>query len=281
MSTLPIATRIFSLCVLLIFVNVSQANEKSLIFGVVPQQSAKVLAALWTPILQHVSETSGVPVTFATAKDIPTFEKRLQEGRYDIAYMNPYHYIVFNELSGYQAIAKQIDKTIMGVIVAKQGSKYKRIEDLQGANIAFPAPAAFAATILPQAELNRLGIKFTPTYVSSHDSVYLNVSKAFFPAGGGIKRTLNNMPETTRSKLTTIWQSAAYTPHAIAALASIDPVKRDKIQNALMSMSQSKDGLSLLKSINFKGFEQANNQDWDDVRALQINTIERANKRNN
>jgi phosphonate transport system substrate-binding protein len=263
---------IFFIGLLIGFPYVVNAKDNTLTFGVVPQQSAKRLATLWTPICEYISKQTGLNIVFSTAKDIPTFETRLKAGEYDIAYMNPYHYVVFNKSTGYDAIAKQMDKTIKGVIVAKTNGKIKTINDLEGRRLAFPSPASFAATILPQAELNKLGITFIPTYVSSHDSVYLNVSKGFFPAGGGIKRTLNNMPEKTKSTLKTIWQSEEHTSHAIAIHPRVDTLSREKILASLINMNKDEQGNVLLKSINFKGFEAAVNNDWDDIRALQIKT---------
>lgn len=263
---------IFFIGLLIGFPYAVSAKDNTLTFGVVPQQSAKRLATLWTPICEYISKQTGLNIVFSTAKDIPTFEKRLKAGEYDIAYMNPYHYVVFNKSTGYDAIAKQMDKTIKGVIVAKKNGDIKTITDLEGKRLAFPAPASFAATILPQAELNKLGITFTPTYVSSHDSVYLNVSKGFFPAGGGIKRTLNNMPIQIKSTLMTIWQSEEHTSHAIAIHPRVAALSREKILASLINMNTNERGNALLKSINFKGFEAAVNNDWDDIRSLQIKT---------
>ena len=42
-------------------------------FGIGPQQSATELAKRWTPVMQYLSEKSGVTLQFTTAKDIPTF----------------------------------------------------------------------------------------------------------------------------------------------------------------------------------------------------------------
>ena len=263
----------FLVSILISFPNVAAVQKNTLTFGIVPQQSAKRLAALWTPILQQISQQSGANIVFSTAKDIPTFEQRLAKGEYDIAYMNPYHYVVFSKSVGYNAIAKQQGKTIRGVIVAKTGSEIESIQDLQGAQLAFPAPAAFAASILPRAELKKNGISFTPKYVSSHDSVYLNVSRGFFPAGGGIQRTLNNMQDKVKSNLITIWQTAEYTPHAFAVHPRINATISEKILSALVNLNTNEQGKALLKSINFKGIEAAANNDWDDVRALELETL--------
>lgn len=61
-----------------------------------------------------------------------------------------------------------------------------------------------------------------PKYVSSHDSVYLNVAKGLFPAGGGVKRTFNNIPKETRKQFKVLWTTDPYTLHAIAARPDIE-----------------------------------------------------------
>jgi len=128
---------------------VSAADEQpTLTFGVVPQQSATKLARTWVPVLRLIGERSGVALQFATAPDIPTFEQRLAAGEYDLAYMNPYHYTVFHERPGYQAFAKEKDRLIQGILVVRKDAPYEKLADFEGRELAFPAPAAFAASVL-------------------------------------------------------------------------------------------------------------------------------------
>ncbi len=75
------------------------------------------------------------------------------------------------------------------MVVAKD-SPLKSLEDLAGRELVFSAPGAFAASLLTRAELEGRGIPFQARFVSSHDSVYLNVAKGHYAAGGGIRRTL-------------------------------------------------------------------------------------------
>ena len=243
-------------------------------FSVVPQQAAKKLAQVWTPILKEVSAKSGLNLTFTTAKNIPTFEQRLAKGEYDLSYMNPYHYTVFSKDPGYVAFAKRKNQKIQGILVARKDSPIKSLEELKGKTLAFPAPAAFAATILPQANLKLKGIDFTPQYVSSHDSVYLSVSKKLFPVGGGVKRTFNSTDPSVRNNLKVLWETKGYTPHAFAAHPKIPKNDLAKVQQAFISLNNTAQGKQLLKSIAIKnGLEKAVDSDWDDVRALNISII--------
>ena len=272
-SMFQAAHRIFAFLALTLFATYGACNTLTL--GIVPQQSAKKLAETWQPLINYISEHANIDVVFKTAKDIPTFEQRLAEGEYDIAYMNPYHFVVFHDSVGYRALARQIDKRIKGIIVVDANSDIVSLDDLNGKEIAFPSPSAFAATIIPSAYLKQQGILFTPRYVHSHDSVYLNVQRGFFNAGGGIIRTFNGVDDNTRSALRILWESDGYTPHAIATHPRITDTQRDALLTALLTLSEDEDNKQLLKNVGFKGFISSVDEDWDDVRALGITSLAR------
>ena len=260
------------LAVMLLIPPVYMGAEESLTLsiGIVPQQNATKLARLWTPICKYLSKQTGYRFVFKTAKDIPTFEKRLAAGEYDIAYMNPYHYTVFSIDPGYRAIAKETNKHIQGIIVVKKDSPYQSIAELSGKTLAFPAPAAFAASVLPRAYFKTNQIEISPRYVRSHDSVYLTVSKGLYPAGGGIQRTFNNMPESIRQQLRILWKTPGYTPHAFAVHPRLPAAVVRDIAGALIAMSTNEEGGNLLKNLNFNPIGSAKDEDWDDVRELGI-----------
>ncbi|MEC8252160.1 MAG: phosphate/phosphite/phosphonate ABC transporter substrate-binding protein [Planctomycetota bacterium] len=240
-----------------------------LTLGVVPQQSASKLAAQWGPLLKLVGERAGVDLVFKTATDIPEFEARCREGLYDFAYMNPYHYTVFHEV-GYEAIAKRANAQIKGIIVKKRGAAATALADLRGEAIAFPAPRAFAATLLTTAGLKNAGVAFTPKYVQSHDSVYMNVARGKYAAGGGIVRTLKSVDDAVRSQLEIMWETPGYTPHAFAAHRRVDAGIRRAVTDALVALAGDEGGRELLAPLKMEAIEPAANSDWDDVRALNI-----------
>jgi phosphonate transport system substrate-binding protein len=247
--------------------------DKFITFGIVPQQSASKLARLWTPILNKLSKETGLKIKFKTAPNIPTFEQRLLEGEYDIAYMNPYHYTVFSKVPGYVAFAKAKDKLIKGIIVIRKDNKIQTLEQLSGKTLAFPAPAAFAASILPRAHFSKNNIPVNAKYVSSHDSVYRTVAKGLFPAGGGVLRTFNNVSPDIKKQLRIFWTTKGYTPHAFAAHPEMNTEIINKIAAAMYDLNETEEGMALLETINLKGFIKAYDEDWNDVRALDINLL--------
>jgi len=257
------------------FSAVTTAADESdvLTFGVVPQQSASKLARTWGPILTYLTRETGVSFRFQTAPSIPEFEKRVRDGHYDIAYMNPYHYTEFSIAPGYEAFAKARGKQIRGIIVVPKDSDIETLEDLADLKLAFPAPAAFAASVLPRAHLANESIDISAAYVSSHDSVYMSVANGHYPAGGGIKRTLSTVKPEIREKLKILWTTDPYTSHALASHPDIDPAIISKLSKALVALEDTEEGEALLKNLAWKGVELASDSRWDDVRALGLDLL--------
>lgn len=251
----------------------AQKRTRTLTVGIVPQQSASELARLWIPVLGALSERSGLALRFATAPDIPAFEKRLAASAYDVAYMNPYHYSVFAQKPGYVAFAKEKGRRLRGLVVVRKDSMVKDMKELAGQQIAFPAPASFAATVLVRAEFERTGVPIQPVFVKSHESVYLNVVQHQFEAGGGITRTLEGMEPAVRSELRVLWQTKDYTPHAFAAHPRVAAADLQALKAAMLTADSDPKARSGLEGIGFKGFDAAQDAEWNDVRALGIDTL--------
>lgn len=243
-------------------------NEISV--GVVPQQAATALAKAWIPLLAEISQRSGVRLSFKTAPDIPTFEERMKRGEYDLAYMNPYHYTVFSKEAGYRAFAREKNRKLIGIIVVRKDDPRTTIGELAGKTVAFPAPAAFAASILPRAEFSRLNIPINEQFVNSHDSVYRGVAQGSFAAGGGIKRTLEAIEPAIASQLRILSTTPAYVPHAFAAHPRVAAENLDKIVAAMRSLDQDEAGRRALEPLSFKGIEAGADKDWDEIRKLRI-----------
>lgn len=250
----------------------STAAQEEVTFGIVPQQSASRLAKMWIPFLRELSARTGVTFRFRTTKDIPTFEACLAAGVYDFAYMNPMHYAIFSEEAAYRAIARQSQKKLKGIVVARKDGDVDALNALDGSNVAFPSPGAFGASILTRSALTQEQVAFTPAYVKSHDSVYRAVASGLMDAGGGVLRTFGALDPTVRDQLKVVYETEGYTPHAIAAQARVNSAFAVEVQQALLAMSDQLP--DLVKDIGMKGIEAGNDADWNDVRGLGMTRAE-------
>ena len=158
--------------------------------------------------------------------------------------------------------------------MTRKESSITELSQLEGKEVAFPSPAAFAASLVPRGELAKMGINITPRYVSSHDSVYLGVSREFFLAGGGIGRTFNNSRDEVKSQLRVLWKTEEYTPHAFANHPEVDAELAKRVSEVLADMASSKEGKAALSGLGIKSLKAANDSDWDDVRALNLTLLD-------
>lgn len=244
-----------------------QVSAKDVVtFGIVPQQSASRLAQMWGPLLSELSARTGVSFRFRTTKDIPTFEACLAAGAFDFAYMNPMHYAIFSREAGYTALAHQKGKRLKGVMVVRADSPHQDLTSLQNETVAFPSPGAFGASILTRASLQQRDVSFDASYVNSHDSVYRAVAAGLAAAGGGVSRTWNSVDPSIRDLLRIIYETEAYTPHAIAVHESVGSELARHVQDTLTDVEFSQS--DLVEGIGMAGIVAAADSDWDDVRAL-------------
>lgn len=131
--------------------------SQTITLGVVPQQSPLKLAKKWSKVTNYLKEKTGYEIVFKTEKSIPTFEEQLYSGTYDLAYMNPYHFVVANHKQNYEAFTRA-NKNIVGILLAKEKSIPFTKDNLKGKTFLFPAPNAFAATLLTKFELKIISI---------------------------------------------------------------------------------------------------------------------------
>ncbi|MFM8800619.1 MAG: phosphate/phosphite/phosphonate ABC transporter substrate-binding protein [Tagaea sp.] len=259
--------RVFAAVCLSLAAGAAGAAER-LVFGVVPQQTPARLAETWVPLLEEFGRRAGIEVGFATAKDIPSFEACLARGAYDLAYMNPYHYVVFAGDPGYLAFARQEGGAMRGLVVVARESAARNLADLAGGRIALPAPAAFAASVLPRAELRAAGIPVVTLYVRSHESVYRAVAAGQVEAGGGIDRTFESAEPELRAALRVLHTTAGYTPHAFAAHPRLPAPLRARLGAALAAAGAARP--ELLPPLGVAGFRAAHDAEWNDIRRLGI-----------
>ncbi len=112
-------------------------------------------------------------------------------GEPDVVYRNPYHAVMAKKAAGYTPILRDDATRLAGILVVRKDSPITRVEQLDGATLAFPAPNAFGASLDMRALLtNELKIHFKPEYVTTHSNVFRHVISGRAQAGGAIRQTL-------------------------------------------------------------------------------------------
>ncbi|WP_062310021.1 phosphate/phosphite/phosphonate ABC transporter substrate-binding protein [Polynucleobacter sinensis] len=225
-----------------------QAATKSLKVYIVPQFTATQIYTRWSAVLEQVGKETQQCFDLIVPTSIPQFEGDLLAGKPDFAYMNPYHAVMKWRNHQYIPLVASGDP-IFGILAVQKDSRINDLRELGGARVAFPAPNAFAASLLIRATLAKDGVPIEPVYVKTHSNVYRSVIRGDAAAGGGIQSTLMSEPPELKSELRTLMETKRYTSHPFSANARVSEAVRKRVQDAFLAMDKSSSGADLLKGV--------------------------------
>lgn len=248
----------------------SYSIATELTLGVVPQQSPLKLSKKWNKVTDYLYKETGIKIVFKTESSIPKFEKKLYMGEYDVSYMNPYHFILANKKQNFEAIIRS-KKNIVGIVLAKEPKIDFTKENLKNKTFLFPAPNAFAATLLTKFEFREkfdfdIDKNGKVLYVNSHDSVYKGISRDIGYLGGGIIRTYNNfVNDNDKKKIYIVYKTNAYPSHPIAVHPRVNKETVVKLQKAFLNMPT-----ELKKLLSIKEFKVTNTKEFDIIKRIGV-----------
>ncbi len=216
---------------------------------VVPQLAPATLFSRWAPALDQLGKATGLCLELRIAATIPDFEQALLAGRPDFAFVNPYHLVMARRTQAYLPLLRDGKVALSGVLVVRSEDGVTDLRQLDGKQVAFPAPNAFAASLLIRAELASKGIRITPVYVKTHANVFRTVSLGDMPAGGAVNNTLEREPDSLRLRLRVLHETARFAPHPFIGHARVPRAQRDKLVRAFMQLAATEAGQRLLEDI--------------------------------
>ena len=217
--------------------------------AVVPQDPKLIIHRNWMPLLKYLTAKTGISLQLKHYQNITQFGADLYKGAADFAYMNPYHEIVARKSQGYIPLLKDGDRKLRGVLVVRKDSAIQSISDLQGKQVAFPSPNAFAASLYTRALFAEQGIKIVPKYVTTHANVYRHVILKKVLAGSGIYRTLHKEPRSVQEQLRVIFETPTTAPHPFGVHPRVPREIQDAIRAAMIELANDKKNRHLLVAI--------------------------------
>jgi phosphonate transport system substrate-binding protein len=175
---------VFSL--LTAFLNPADAEEWSgdypeLTMGVITEENAEDRAKRWTPFRDYLARELDVPVKWREATDYAGVIEALKAKKIQLAWFGPASFARAWIVTDGKAmpLAAEIDKDggfgYFGVIIVKQDSPYRSIEDLKGRRFGFADPNSTSGYQAPKFFLSEEGYdpeKFfgSTTFSGSHEN---------------------------------------------------------------------------------------------------------------
>lgn len=212
-------------------------------FGLLPRLSEKEMVEGFTPFAKYLEKELGVKVTLVVPKDFDTWTKEAKAGAYDIAYTNPYLYVVVKKAVKDAVpivIASEPDsgKELFGAIIVKKDSPIKSIADLKGKTIAATDPGSAGAYLvqmlmLQKAKINKADIKLI--FEKKRDPVAQAVLDGKADAGFVRDDDVEKL-KAGADKFRKLGVSNAIPNWPIFIVKKIDPALASKIKETLLKL---------------------------------------------
>ena len=247
------------------------AELPELKFGSVAMDIPAEMHRRLKPLTKYLTEVLGQPVTLQLSPDMPAAIKEVSSGNVDFSYLTPVAYLKAKKSGNVQLIVKTVTQktpSFQLMIVVKDGSPIKTVQDLAGKTFAF----GDAAAILQRAVVVGAGMPMEKLgehkFIGHYDNIARGVLNGDFDAGV--------VKDTTAIKfkpqgLRVIYGSPPLPPYNIVASSKADPKLVEQVRAAFLKLDVSKpEHKAVLESLDpsYDGFVAVTDQEYDVVREL-------------
>lgn len=256
----------------------AQAAEQSYTFNVLNQRSVALTAQYWNPILIYVSKKSGVPLELRLAKTVQEGNALAEQGAYDFLFTNHF-FTPERERFGFRVIARPASRPIRGQIVVPKDSPIKSLHELDGKEVAFPSPYAFAAYQLPIDALLKAKLNVKPVFTSNQEASFAQLKVGTVAAAAVNDTILERYALREGFEYRLLWNSEAFNDLCIMVSPNVPKEKVAAVRNAFVNMMNEAEGrkvveagAELLKIRDKLGFVPADDRDYENYRAFYKNS---------
>lgn len=256
---------------------------KNYIFAIHPLHNPERLLERYGPIIDYLNQhISGAHFTLEASRNYEEFDKKLYAGKPDFALPNPYQ--TLNSLKhGYHVFGKMgDDENFRGILLVRRDSDIRKVSDLKGKKVSYPAKTALAATMMPQYYLHTHGLDVNKDvenlYVGSQESSIMNVYSGMVAVGATwpIPWLIFQKEHPDKAaQLEIKWQTGSLINNGLVARNDMPPELVEKVATLLTTLHESAEGRALLERLPISRFERASDASYDVVRSF-LDTFSRS-----
>ena len=248
------------------------AQEATLHFGVLNQRSIALTAQYWNPILQYVTQRSGVPLRLKMGKTAPETTAMTLRGEFAFVYTN-HLFTPERARLGYQVIARPHTPGIRSQIVVHDDSRLRTLADLNGRKLVFPSREAFLGYAVPLEALRHANVEVVQTFAGNQEGAIAQLQSKNVDAAAVNAQVIENYARRENFRYRVLWSSMLYLDLPVMANPTVPKSKVKAVQSALIGMADDPEGRKileagslLLKLSGEPGFIAADNQDYSNYR---------------
>ena len=259
------------------------AQEQPYAFNVLNQRSVALTSQYWNPILIYVSKKSGVPLELRLARTTKEANALAEQGAYHFLYTTHF-FTPERDRLGFRVIARPAGPGIHGQIAVPADSPIKTLQELNGKEVAFASPDAFAAYWLPMDALLKVKVNVKPVFTANQEAGLAQLKVGTVAAAGVNDSIIQRYARREGFEYRLLWNSETYNDLCIMASSKVPAAKVAAVREALLGMLNDPEGRKVLEagaellkmSKDQLGFIGSSDRDYDNYRAFYKKTLVKA-----
>lgn len=223
-----------------------QAQQPVYKFSPVNQWDIPKTAAYWNPIIQYVSQQSGVQLELKIGRTSADTTAYVLAQEVEFVFSN-HLFSPERDKLGWKVFGRRTGPALQGQIAVLEDSPIRRLEDLNKQDVVFAGPEAFVGYRLPQAELMNRGVEVNAVFAGNQNAAFAQLLAGKAKAVGSNSALIDGFMEKQGVKFRVLWTSADYLDLALMASSKVSVKDVRAVSNAFINMHKSKAGALILK----------------------------------
>lgn len=237
---------IFLLSVMLLTGSLANAQQPVYRFSPVNQWDIPKTAAYWNPIIQYVSQKSGVKLELKIGRTSADTTAYVLAQEVEFVFSN-HLFSPERDKLGWKVFGRRTGPSLQGQIAVLENSPIRTLADLYGQDIVFAGPEAFIGYRVPQAQLINQGIEVNAVFAGNQNAAFAQLLAGRAKAVGSNSALIEGFSEKQGTKFRVLWTSEGYLDLALMASSKVSAKDVRAVANAFIDMHKNKEGASILK----------------------------------
>ena len=221
------------------------AQEASYRFSPVNQWDINKTAAYWNPIIQYVSEKSGVKLQLKIGRTSADTTSYVLAKEVEFVFSN-HLFSPEREKLGWKVFGRRQTPTLQGQIVVPEDSPITDLAQLKGKEVAFAGPEAFIVYKVPYANLLSKGIDVKPIFAGNQNAAFAQLFSGKVQASGGNSQLVDGYARREGKKFRVLWSSEPFLDLALMVAGKVPEKDAKAVATAFIEMSKDPKGRDIL-----------------------------------
>ncbi len=228
-----------------------QSREAGYRFSPVNQFDINLTAAYWNPIVQYVSEKSGVKLGLKIGRTSADTTAYVLTQEVEFVFSN-HLFSPEREQLGWKVFGRRQMPAIQGQIVVPADSPITDLAQLKGQEVAFAGPEAFVIYKVPYAHLLNSGIDVKVVFGGNQNGALAQLFAGKVKAAGGNSQLIEAYAKREGKKFRVLWTSEPFNDLALMVSGKVPEKDARAVAQAFLNMHKDPKGRDILHQTSQK-----------------------------